>query len=83
MSDAETRGIAILGMALGQASLSLLNAKGIISDPEIDAMLETILSGAETLLPPDDPGAQVARRLAEELVHAVRKNRDKPATETH
>jgi hypothetical protein len=81
MSEAETRGIAILGMALGHASLTLLNAKGVISDPEIDAMFETILAGTETLLPADDPGVQIARKLAEELAQSVLRSRDKPTTE--
>jgi len=81
--DAETRGLAILGMSLGHAALTMLNAKGIISNDEIDSMLETILVGAETLLPPDDPGAQMARKLAEGLAHTIRQNRGKPTKETH
>jgi hypothetical protein len=67
MADAETKGIAIVGLVFGQAALSLLNSKGVISAEERDLMLEGILTGIETLLPIDDPGVQVARKLVERI----------------
>jgi hypothetical protein len=77
--NSETKGLAILGMALGHAAISMLNAKNIISDSELDRMMQTVLSGIEDLLDPNDPGVQMARKLAEGLMQMTLKHRDNQA----
>jgi hypothetical protein len=65
--NSETKESAILGMALGHAAISMLNAKNVISDAEMDRMMQTVLIGFEDLLDPNDPGVQMARKYAEGL----------------
>jgi hypothetical protein len=75
----ETRGMAILGMALGHAALSILNAKKVISDAELDRMIQTVLAGLEDQFDPNDPGVETARKLAEGLMQAILKGRGTPS----
>ncbi len=77
--NSETKGLAILGMALGHAAISILNAKNVISDAELDHMLQTVLAGLEDLLDPNDPGVQRARKLAEVLMQTTLRHRDNQA----
>ncbi len=77
--NSETKGLAILGMALGHAAISILNAKNVISDAELDHMLQTVLAGLEDLLDPNDPGVQRARKLAEGLMQTTLRHRDNQA----
>jgi hypothetical protein len=74
----ETRSAAIVGCSLAQAALSLLNAKGVISNAELDTIFEIVLAGLETSFPHDDEGAQHARKLVETVAHGIQGQRNLP-----
>jgi hypothetical protein len=77
--NSETKESAILGMALGHAAISMLNAKNVISDAEMDRMMQTVLIGFEDLLDPNDPGVQMARKYAAGLMQTMLKHRGNQA----
>jgi hypothetical protein len=45
--DDETRGVALIGMSLGIALLSMLKSKGIFTPSEVDRFLEHVLTTLE------------------------------------
>ena len=81
MSDLdETRGIALVGMALGLILLTSLHYKGIITTKDQDDILEGLLSGLEVFQPATDPGVQKARQLVDAMTAIVVAKR-KPQSE--
>ena len=71
-SDRYLKGSALVGMALAQLLLTVLRAKGVLSDAEADGILEETLSGLETKLPNDDPAVRQARMIVELIARAAR-----------
>lgn len=67
MND-ETRGIALFNITLTQRLFGLLIAKGIISQADADLIVGDVLVALEEM-PPDDPGAEAARKIAENYAH--------------
>jgi hypothetical protein len=64
-------------VALAQALLEHLRAKGVLTDPEADEVIETALSAIENSLPATDPGVQIARKLVEAVGAAAAKMRQR------
>ena len=75
---AETRGLAIAGVSLAQAALSFMHGARLISNEQLDELLESVLSGIETTLPPDDPGVEYAQKFVENIGAIVRRRPMQP-----
>lgn len=70
----ETRGLALFNITLTQRLFGLLIAKGVISQADADLILDDVLAALEAL-PPAQPGAESARKIAEDYTHLIRQSR--------
>jgi len=62
--------MAIVAYSFVQPFLSMLRAKKILSEPEVNEILNLVLTGLETRLPANDPAVRQARKLVEEIARA-------------
>ena len=75
---AETRAIALFGMTLAQGLVATLEAKGILSQAQVDQLLAGVLASFENL-PVQDEGAQHARQMIENIAAIVSQSRHNDA----
>jgi len=70
---------ALVAMGLAQSLFTILRAKKILNDAEVNEILEMVLAGLENIRPANDPGVRQARKLAESIGRvAAEKRRKRP-----
>jgi hypothetical protein len=64
-------GAGIAALALVQAVIGTLRAKGVLSQPETEWIAQQALTSLEGLLPPDDVAVRCARELVENTLQVL------------